>query len=137
MGNVVAQRSGACFFGDEPTFQRSVLVAAPRRYDFRSKDMKCIGIELSFAIHDRAQDGHAAHVSVVEDLDYLGALVTEAEIGLIEDKRSAESIEGMEDRRNGRGTAREERLVAERSDRGATSSSPSRNRLEDEGKASH
>ena len=61
--------------------------------------------------------GQAANIAVVEDFDDLRPLVAEAEIGLVEDERAAERVEGVEDRRYRRSAAREEALVAERADR--------------------
>jgi len=112
--NIVSQWSRACLFGDEATLERSILIAASGRDDLWSKDVECLRVELPLAVHDRAQNRHPADVAVVKDLDNLGSLVAKAEIGLIEHQRSAEGIERVEDWRDGRGTACEGWLIAER-----------------------
>ena len=116
-GDVGAQLPGAHLFRQKATFETLVVVAAAGGDDLRAEHLERLRIELALAVHHGAQHWQAAHVAVVEDFNDLRPLVAEAKIGLVEDERAAERVEGVEDRRHRRSAAREEALVAERADR--------------------
>lgn len=115
--DIAAERSAAHRLGEKAALKCPVFVHASRGDELGTEHVERPRVEFPVAVHLCAKDRQSLHVAVVEDLDDLGLLVAEAEVALIEDQRAAEGIERVEDRRDGRGAAREDRLVHERADR--------------------
>jgi len=105
-------------FRNAAALQGPVLEEAARRDELRPEDGIGPGVELTFFARDFApQHRKATGVSVIENLDDLRPLVREPEVALVEDERPADGVEEAEERRDRRGAAREDRLVADGADR--------------------
>src|SRR5207253_2144438 len=98
--NVVPKRRVAHLLGQEPTLERPIVKGATGRDELRAEDGIGARIELaSLAGHFASKHREALGVALIEDLRDLGALITQAKIGFIDDERPAKGIEDPEERR--------------------------------------